>query len=381
MRVLINAVSSARHPSGICRHAANLARSLAIRAEISGVTLLVGKWQEHYFRTAFALHHPKLKISPVNIANCSFDRNWWYLQGLPKIVAACSPDIVHLSFPIPVARRRFSCPVVVSLHDLYPYDAASNFGFHRAIFNRLFLRQCLRSSDLIVCGSDFTRDRLRSLVPKIAATKAVRLYQCVEVDATNLRRPVWNGVGGRPFFLAVAQHRKNKNLKLLVDAFAQLLERNQIHQDTCLLVVGGEGPETRHLKNLVSQHSLGEHVYFKTSLTDPELWWLYTNCSLFLAPSAIEGFGMPLIEALRCGCRIVCSDIPVFHEIAGPACHYFDLRSQSPALALADAAYVALHRRPGRSEMLDRFSAREIGSHYVSLYSELLGASASRAPI
>jgi glycosyltransferase involved in cell wall biosynthesis len=374
MHILINAVSSARHPSGICRHAANLTRSLAIRAEVSRITLLVGKWQEYYFRTVFALRDPKLEISPVNIANGSLDRNWWYLRGLPKIVAACSPDIVHLSFPIPVARRRFSCPVIVSLHDLYPYDAPSNFGSHRAVFNRLFLHQCLRSSDAIVCASDFTLDRLRLLMPRIAGTKAVRVYQCVEVDKTNMRQSLLAEVSGRPFFLAVAQHRKNKNLKLLVDAFAKLQERDEAHRNTCLLVVGGEGPETVHLKNLVRQHSLEEHVYFKTSVTDPELWWLYANCGLFLAPSTIEGFGMPLIEALRCGCRVVCSDIPVFREIAGAACQYFDLHSESPTSALVNAACAALRDQPGKPEMLSRFSAQEIGAQYVSLYSNLLSA-------
>jgi glycosyltransferase involved in cell wall biosynthesis len=142
----------------------------------------------------------------------------------------------------------------------------------------------------------------------------------------------------------------------------------------CLLFVGTEGPETRRLKDLVNKNSLQRRVYLETSITDPELCWLYTNCTLFLAPSVTEGFGMPVIEALQCNCRIVCSDIPVFREIAGAACHYVDLRGDSPVHALADAANSARHDQPRKAEMLNRFSEQEIAAQYVALYSKLLAA-------
>jgi glycosyltransferase involved in cell wall biosynthesis len=376
MRVLINAVSSARHPSGICRHAANLARSLAKRVEISQITLLAGKWQQPYFRTAFGLCDPKLEIAAIDITRGPLDRNRWYLQGLPMAVKVYSPDILHLSFPIPILRSRFACPIIASLHDLYPYDAPANFGFPQVLFNRLFVRQCLQCSDAIACGSDATLNRLRSLMPRVAA-KARRIYQCVDLDPANMRDPLLAEIKGRPFFLSVAQHRRNKNLKLLVNTFAELLERGAIDRNTCLLVVGSEGPETPHLEDLVRRRSLENQVHFKASITDSELCWLYANCAAFIAPSTMEGFGMPVIEAVRCGCRIVCSDIPVFREIAGAACRFFDLQSLAPTTALADAICAALRAPWQPSETLNRFSADEVGAQYVSLYSHLLGAGAS----
>jgi glycosyltransferase involved in cell wall biosynthesis len=379
MRILINAVSSARYPSGICRHAANLARSLAKTAEVSHIRLLVGEWQESYFRRAFRLCDQKLETFAVNISQKPLDRNRWYLRGLPGAAAEYSADLVHLSFPVPFLRGRFTCPVIASLHDLYPYDAPGNFGFPRVIINQLLLRQCLRRSDAIVCGSDFTLDRLRSIAPRIAATKAIRIYQCVEVDPANKRQPQLDEISGRPFLLSVAQHRSNKNLALLIKAYAELLRRDAIGRSTCLLIVGGDGPETHHLKTLVSRLSLDDRVHFRASVTDPGLCWLYTNCVAFLAPSVTEGFGMPVIEALLCGSRTVCSDIPVFREIAGAACHYFSLQSKSPASALADAVQTALCQQPRRAEMPERFSAQEIGIQYVSLYSRVLNARSSLA--
>jgi glycosyltransferase involved in cell wall biosynthesis len=372
MHVLVSAVSSSKHPTGICRHAANLARCLAARDEVSRVTLLVGDWQVTYFKSAFRLKNPRLEIVPINVANRSFERNLWYWRGLPKQVEAHGPDIVHLSFPIPFVRSRFPCPVVSSLHDLYPYDIPSTFGFPRVVFNRLFLRQCCRNSDLIVCVSEFTLSRLRALMPRVAAAKAIRVYQCVQIDPTKTNTPLLPEVLGRPFLLAVAQHRRNKNLGLLLLAFANLCRRNEPDSELCLVVVGSDGPETGRLQYLIRRLSLQGHIVLKASVTDSELLWLYENCILFIAPSSIEGFGLPVVEALQCGSRVLCSDIPAFREVGGAACHYFHLESESPAIALADAAHIAMQGPARKPERFDRFSARVIAAQYVAAYSNLI---------
>jgi len=372
MHVLISAVSSSRHPTGICRHAANLARCLAARDEVSQITVLTGAEQTHYFELAFQLRDRKLTMISANVGGGSVARNRWYMEGLPKAAKQCAADIVHLSFPVPFARESFSCPVVTSLHDLYPYDIPRNFGFPRVIFNRLFLRQCLRSSDAIVCGSEFTLSRLRAIADSAVTSKALRIYQCVESNPANIRRPLLPDTGGRPFLLCVAQHRRNKNLALLIRAFAELQRPGGQHRMLCLVIVGADGPETASLKKLVRQLALRHHVAFVSSLADPELCWLYRNCELFVAPSSIEGFGLPVVEALQYGARAVCSDIPAFRETAGNACQYFDLRAPSPAASLAEAVSVALQEPPRRPEGLHRFSAKEVAAQYVSMYSRLL---------
>jgi glycosyltransferase involved in cell wall biosynthesis len=372
MHVLINAVSASQHPSGICRHAANLARALALNGEITQVTLLAGAWQTGYLRSAFGLKEPKLHIVSVHIANHSLERNLWYWSDLPKKVKTYSPDIVHLSFPVPFRHASFPCPIVVSLHDLYPYDIPENFGYPRVVFNRLFLRQSCRAGDLVVCGSEFTFNRLSHFMPRIADTKAVRIDQCVDLDpAINSMRPMPE-VCHRPFVLTVAQHRSNKNLGLLFSALAELRRRNELHADLCLVVVGGNGPETGCLKRLAERLSLQRHIVFKASVKDEELCWLYRNCELCVAPSSIEGFGLPVVEALRCGSRVLCSDIPAFREVGGTACHYFSLDSDSPVMALADGAYSAMQGAARVSTQPDRFSPTRIAAQYVAAYSKLI---------
>jgi glycosyltransferase involved in cell wall biosynthesis len=385
MHVLICAVSSSRHPTGICRHATNLARCLAASDEVSQITVLTGGEQARYFDSAFQLRDRKLAMTTVNLHNGSIARNYWYMDGLPKEVKVYGPDVVHLSFPAPVVRERFSCPVVTSLHDLYPYDIPANFGFPRVIFNRLFLRQCLRNSDTIVCGSDFTLNRLRAIAGSAVKSKAIRIYQSVHSDPMSICRPSLPDMGGRRFLLCVAQHRRNKNLDLLIRALADLRRLGDQHQELYLVIVGADGPETASLKKLIRQLALQPHVTLINSLADPELCWLYRNCELFVAPSCIEGFGLPVVEALQCGARVACSDIPAFREIAGDACRYFDLRAPSPAVYMAQAVSATLQERRRRPEGLHRFSAEEVAAQYVSLYSQLLaeqqGSASSQEPI
>jgi glycosyltransferase involved in cell wall biosynthesis len=371
MHILINAVSSSRHPSGICRHAVSLCRCLAANAEISRVTLLVGAWQAGYFNTSFGLSDPKVQTLAVDLSGTPVSRNWYYLKTLPRLAASCSADVVHLSFPVPIVRNRFRCPVVVSLHDLYPYDIPDNFGRHRGVFNRLFLRQCMSNVDHIACASDFTADRLRALMPMLPRERAERLYPCVDFDPECYRIPTQMDTR-RPFILNVAQHRKNKNIPLLLSAFADLLRQRSISAETCLVIVGSQGPLTKLIRSTITSMSLENNVVMADTLTDSELCWLYRNCDLFVASSSIEGFGLPLAEALRCGARIVCSDIPVFREIGGNECSYF---SPEPAIAAAEltrACILALRRRPPGLRPLDAFSSNAIGPQHVAIYSRLL---------
>lgn len=371
MHILINAVSSSRHPSGICRYAVSLSRCLAANTEISQITLLVGAWQAGYFNTSFGPSGPKVQTLVIDLSRTALSRNWYYLNALPRLAASCRADVVHLSFPVPIVRNRFRCPVVLSLHDLYPYDIPDNFGRHSAVFNRLFLRQCIANVDHIACASDFTAARLRELVPMLSKERAERLYPCVDFNPECCQIPTQMDTK-RPFILNVAQHRKNKNIPLLLSAFADLLRQRSISAETCLVVVGGQGPVTNLIRSRITSMSLKSNVVMTGMLPDSELCWLYRNCNLFVAPSSIEGFGLPLAEALRCGARIVCSDIPVFREIAGNECFYFSPESDIAAAELARACALALCRRPTGSRSLDAFSPNAIGPQHVAVYSRLL---------
>jgi glycosyltransferase involved in cell wall biosynthesis len=365
MNILITALSSSTGPSGICRHAYSLACCAASRKEISQVTLVVGKWQESYFRHSFRMEDLKLRIVVANIHNDAFARNLWYLWELPKLANAVAADIIHLSFPVPIRRARLNRPVVVSLHDLYPYDEPDNFGFPKVYFNRVFLQQCLREVDLITCVSETTLARLNTRFPMVARKKGVVVYNCVNI---NSGRSSYSHITDQPFFLMVAQHRANKNITMAIRVFAELLERKRIDKRTLLLLLGNHGPETAMIKAVIEREALRDNVRLIDGVSDEELIWLYKGCDILLAPSFVEGFGLPVVEGLLCGSRVVCSDIPTFREIGREACYYFDLYSERASSALAAAICDALTKPKRKAEDLDRFSIEEIAQNLMTVY-------------
>jgi hypothetical protein len=99
MHILIAALHRPSKPTGVCRHAANLAQCLALRDTVIKVTLVIGKWQKDYFEKSFTLSSPKIEVIIIDIKNNSVSRNLWFLFGLPKLAGKLKCNLVHLSFP------------------------------------------------------------------------------------------------------------------------------------------------------------------------------------------------------------------------------------------------------------------------------------------
>ena len=385
MHILIPVLHRPAKPTGVCRHAANLAQCLAETEPVSRVTLLIGHWQQEYFEQSFLLNS-KVQLVSVDINNTSFSRNWWFMFGLPKLARQLQPDIVHLSFPLPFVRQWFNSPVVSTVHDLYPYECPENFGYPQVWFNRAFLRQCVRNSNGLACVSKQTLSALTHYFPGIETRKKVEtVYNIVDFSDVEpqLSPQVAEGLSPlpsrdlpltesrcqlNPFLMTVAQHRKNKNLDLLIAAHAALLNDGRLAPDTLLVLVGSSGPETEHLKALVEELALTERVLFLSGLQDAELRWLYEQAALFVIASSTEGFCLPLVEALTLSCPTVCSDIPILREVGSEKCRYFSLNQKAQHnLMEAIAAKLAAgknHEQPTENQ----FSRTHIAWQLLDFY-------------
>lgn len=375
MHILIAVLHRPSKPTGVCRHAANLARCLADLDQVSQVTLVTGAWQKDYFETAFALSSPKIKIVGVDIKNSSISRNLWYLVGLPKLVQQLAPSIAHLAFPLPFLRSRFSCPVVATIHDLYPYQVPENFGYQQVLFNRLFLQQCIGSSDGLTCVSKITLKDLEHYFPEVAShRKRTRvIYNFVDFDQAEAKQPKDLPKNfDSSYILSVGQHRKNKNFDLLIQAYARLIHKGQLDRRTKLLIVGSSGPETDSLLHLVQELSLKDSVLMLSAIADNELCWLYQNCQLFVMPSALEGFCIPLVEALNFSCKVVCSDIPIFREVGSSGCAYFDLPGDTVKKLAQSMTQSLKSDTPKKSDAYLRFSKAAIADQLLQFYLGLI---------
>ena len=371
MHVFIAALHRPVKPTGVCRHAANLARCLSEKPNVTRISLIIGSWQQHYFETAFALESEKIKLVVVDIKNSSIVRNLWFLIGLPKLANKLAPDVVHLSFPFPFIRSKFNASVVTTIHDLYPYECPENFGFPQVWFNRLFLRQAIRNSDGLPCVSQITLDKLKFYFPNLKPQQKTEVvYNYVDFEGIETKAPQAIAEDSQ-FVLSVAQHRQNKNLDLLIKAYAKLLETSKIASECKLIIVGTSGPETENITNLISQLNLEDRVNLLSALDDSKLCWLYQNCQVFVIPSSTEGFCLPLAEALHFSDRIVCSDIPIFREIASSGCAYFSFENN--AVANLTQALTQVIERPVSLdyEGLQKFDKSNIAQQYINLYEQV----------
>ncbi len=371
MKVLLAAASFSSHISGLQRHAFNVVRCLLQLPEISAVHLVVAPWQRALVASAGFDADARFTAHVAAMDQTSLSRNIWYYRQLPVLAGRLQADVVHLTYPMPIAAASFHCPTVVTLHDLYPYEIPLNFGFPKFIFNRVVLQQCLRNADAIACVSEITGVLLKRYAPAKASRKAVRIYNCIEAGPIGAIQAPGPGLQGAPFLLCVAQHRRNKNIPLLLHTFARLLSRRQVDGGMQLVVIGISGPETEPIHRLVSQLHLEGKVHFLEGLSEPELQWCYARCEALVVPSKTEGFGLPVAEALLAGCRVVCSDIPAFREVGGEHCRFVPLHGDVEA-ALAEAIVMALSEPAKEPIPLPQFSAALLAQQYLSLYRKLI---------
>jgi glycosyltransferase involved in cell wall biosynthesis len=369
VKVVIAAVSAPMHMNGVSRHAANLARALLQTSVVSKVHFVAGIWQKEMFRQACELNDPRLHMHFVDLMDANLSRLVWYYRELPHVAAQLEADVVHFAYPAPMQSAAYRCATVLSLHDLYPFDIPENFGRLSRPFTQALMRRCVKRVDAVACVSEATQTRLEKLFPA-QARKTVTIPNVVERDRS-IRMDRFAAIpDDRTFFLCVAQHRANKNVPLAIRIFGRILRKRMIPCSSQLVVVGIEGPDTRAIQAEISELRLATNVLLLSGLSDAELQWCYRHCRLLLAPSKIEGFGLPIGEALLAGCPVVCSDIPAFREVGGDRCHY--VRWGEGLLQEYENAIRAVLESPRPNPVsLPDFSLRTIGNKYVSLYETL----------
>ncbi len=377
MKIAIALASQSSGTSGVQRHALNLARCFLTRGDVAAVHLIIAPWQSELIQRSGLQGDRRLQVHVGEMRANAYSRNTWYYRDLPALANSLGIDVLHLSYPVPVRANAYSCATVVTLHDLYPYDVPSNFGFPKMLFNRAILQQCLRNVDAIACVSDSTYFRLGLYAPPRAMQKASRIYNCVIPEMQQSGSCPLPGWQGDPFLLCIAQHRRNKNLIFLLNVFCRLLSSGAMGNNPRLVIVGIGGPETRHILRTINSLGLQEHVLLLDGLSEEDLQWCYRHCEAVVAPSTIEGFGLPVAEALLAGCRIICSDIPAFREVGGEHCRFVRLDDNAEE-SFADAILSSLWQQVASPITLPQLTAPVIAGQYILLYRKLQVSSMSR---
>ena len=369
MKIAIAALSGPAHMNGVSRHATSLVTALLHNSEINEVHFIAGDWQKEMFRRTCERSDPRLHKHFVSLTDTRISRLFWYYWELPHIARQLEADLVHFVCPSPIRAGAFRCSTVLTVHDLYPFDIPQNFGRMSSPITRRIMSGAIRNADAIACVSESTRSRLEAWFPA-EARKAVTICNVVEPDRSVRVEPLPLIPDGQAFLLCIAQHRSNKNIPLAIQVFDHILRKRVLSCNAQLLIVGIPGPETAMIQRLIKELRLEDNVRLLTGVSDGQLQWCYRNCKLLLAPSLVEGFGLPVAEALLAGCPVVCSDIPAFREVGGDMCHYVSGGEDLIGRYGAAIRQVLAMARPAPA-LLPHLSSRLIGREYVELYQRL----------
>src|SRR5262249_3900227 len=213
-------------------------------------------------------------------------------------------DAVH--YPLTVPSPSVRAPTIVTLHDVQHRDLPEFFGPARRSFRRLAYDRAAKSANAVVVTSEFVRDRARDVLDLDPG----RIHVVPLAIDHSVFRPELEE--REPIVLYPARGWPHKNHARLFQAFASLREtRPQLR----LVLTGGGLERLEPLPEGVE--SLGE-------VPASQLASLYRRAAGLVYPSLYEGFGIPPLEAMACGCPVAASNAGSIPEVCGDAAVLFD---------------------------------------------------------
>lgn len=205
----------------------------------------------------------------------------------------------------------------IIFHDASVFAVPQAYSLSFKIKYRVIMWVLGRTARQILTVSQFSKNELahylkisREIIAVIS--EGYEHILNIKTDDSILKK---NGLFQPPFLLAVGSSSPHKNLANVIEA----VEMNSADQMKLVIAGGSFSKVFKDVKTINSQRIL--HLGY---VTDGELRSLYSQASGFIFPSIYEGFGLPPLEAMACGCPVLCSNRASLPEVCGDAVLYFD---------------------------------------------------------
>lgn len=260
-------------------------------------------------------------------------------------------DVVH--YPLTIRIPPVAAPSVVTLQDVQHLDLPQLFSRGERAFRMLAYHRSARSAQILVVPTAFVRERVVDSLGIDTARIRVIGYGVDHARFFPTNEP------REQFLLYPARAWPHKNHARLYEAFA-ILRRDRPELRLVLTSGGHSGP-------------VPDGVDIRGQVSGDELVSLYRRAAALVFPSLYEGFGLPLLEAMACGCPVACSNIPTLLEVCGDAAQTFQ-PDDSAAIAAAVGS-VLDDPGPWQARGLEHaagFTWERTAAAYEAVYRELL---------
>jgi glycosyltransferase involved in cell wall biosynthesis len=235
-----------------------------------------------------------------------------YFFFVQKQIREIKPDLFwEGNNLIPIALRNPYGKLAVTVHDVFPITDPDGYGRIYPWYFRWNLRKTLHYVDGVIYNSGDTREQVEHYYPA-----AKKLAAHISYIITEQMPKI--AVTDEGYFLYVGNMEKRKGTDLLLKAY--VMYRAQGGQNKLYLAGKMRSGEIEQLLEECKRTTDG--ICYLGYLESDEKYQQYAACSAFVFPSRAEGFGMPVMEALYYGKKVLVTDLKIFHEIAGDAVMY-----------------------------------------------------------
>jgi len=373
LRIAIDAHSVGAGLAGNESYATNLIEALAEIDSLNQYTLFVtrsaaverfrGRWPNFIVRRTLP-HTPLIRI-PLTLSTM--------LRMNPV-------DILHVQFSAPPFAP---CPVVVSVHDLSFEHLPQTFNRRSWAQLRLTVRHSARRAAQIVTLSEHARRDIIatygiSPVLVTAIPPAAPAHFGPINDEKELQRVRHNyGILG-DYILSVGSIQPRKNLQRLISAYARLRQARPKHRLPQLVLVGKRAWRYDETLRAIQESGASDSVIVTGYVPETDLPALYSGALCFVYPSYFEGFGLPPLEAMKCGAPVVVGDRTSLPEVVGDAgllVDPFDVNAIAGAIeSLIDNPNLRSELRVKGLNRARTFDWRETARRTVKVYEQAAAA-------
>ncbi|OGS03928.1 MAG: hypothetical protein A2204_03215 [Elusimicrobia bacterium RIFOXYA1_FULL_47_7] len=322
MNIGINARYLQKRSTGIENYLKNIIAKLKDTDKSNSYTLFFGNDRQV---PDYALGGNFTHDVPDMRTDSQLKRVLWEHFYLPKQLKKLKIDVFHEpSFISPFFK---SCPTIITVYDLAYLFCPDCYTFRNRAYLGAMLSRSVSTSEYIIAISENTKsDILKHFrVPdnkvKVIYCGVNELFKktndTLKVDSIRKKYGIT-----KDYILNVSLISPRKNLIALMQAFKNARQSGRI--DAQLVIAGGKGWLYEKIIAYAKSSGFENDIIFTGYVTDDELLHLYNGARLFAFPSVYEGFGLPLLEAMACGCPVISSNTSSMPEVCGEAALYFN---------------------------------------------------------
>ena len=315
-RIGLNGLLIHDYPTGLSRYSFELIHRILTKWEGDSVAYSTSPELNKEFPGSTKSSVPPFHY-PANFRSNSVRLSWEQV-GLRY---ACFKDKLDLLYsPIAEGILFPQLPQIITVHDLLPFHYPSLLP-RWVPYYEYFLPSVIKGSTAVVCVSEFTRQEVLERYPSVPEEKLKVIHGGVDLKRFH---PCSQGVISerynlKDYLLCVGEVRPYKNMENVFRAL-------KLWPDGPQLAISGKifGNHKAKLENLARSLNIEKRLIWLGYVPDDLLPNLYSEATAFIFPSLYEGFGLPLVEAMACGCPTLSSNMASLPEIGGKAAHFFD---------------------------------------------------------